>query len=242
MELKFLTLLSEEQIDYKLLLQKKLRRTKLRWYHTFLFLRTLSKLHKEIEVLRKLDPLKVEYSNECSVIKPDSIDLISYGAMIELQTLLQNPGDREVGDLIIEQIAISCYESHTKQKFDSDSEEFSNFRDFISEQDIVHMLGLHNWIHNQTQESIEKWNGLFEEVRVFDKDWDNAGGAQMKKFDVLNTIRKTCEAFNVNYYEALQMPYGLTQANCLSDATRYFIHDRMKDIIQARMEENQRNL
>jgi hypothetical protein len=235
MELKFLTLLSTEQVDYKVLLQEKLGRKKLRWYHSFLFLRTLTELTKEVEVLRNLDPEKVKESTNCTITRPESVEMISYGAMIELQTLFQNGGDRGIGELITEQIAICCYESHTKKPFDSDTEDFAQFRKLVSEQEIVSMLGLHNWIHEKVEQCIEKWNNLFKEVRVYNQDWDNAGGEQMNKFNVLNTIRKICESFNVTYYQALQMPYGLTQATSLSDATQYAIQDRMRIAIEARM-------
>lgn len=241
MELKFLTLLSEQEINYQVLLQKRLGKTKLRWYHTLLFIRTFRKLSKEIEVLRNLDPKKVEESPNCTIRRPEDIDSISYGAMVELQILFQNPGDRDIGELITEQIAISCYESHTKKDFDSDSEEFKKFRILVSEQDVVYMLGLHNWVHEQVEACIEKWNRLFKEVRTYDQDWDNAGGSAMDKFNILNTIKKICTSFNLTYYQALQVSYGLSQANSLSEATRYYIQDKMRIAIEARMKAKQQS-
>jgi len=235
MELKFLTLLSQEKVDYQVLLQERLGFTKARWYHTMYFIRSFNKLAKEVEVLRNLDPKKVEESEDCRVKRPDSIETISYGAMVELQILFQNPGEKEIGDLIADSISISCFEFHTKKEFDSDSEDYKVFRKFIEESDVVHMLGLYNWIDKQITDSSEKWDRLFKNVQVFDEDWDNAGGAMMDKFNVLNTIKKTCSSFNLDYYKSLQLPYGLVQANSLSDATRYFIQDKMRTAIEARM-------
>lgn len=235
MKLKFLTLLSKEDIDYKTILQERLGFTKARWYHTLYFIRSFKKLSEEVKELRNLDPKKVEESKDCRINKPENIESISYGAMVELQLLFQNPGEREIGELITESISLCCFESHTKKDFDSDSEDYKNFRKLIGEEDLIHMLGLYNWIDSSIIASTQKWNKLFQDVRVYDQDWDNAGGQMMDKFNVLTTVKKTCEAFNMDYYSALKLPYGLVQANSLSDATRYFIQDRMKSAIESRM-------
>lgn len=234
MELKFLTLLSQEKLNYEVLLRGKMGLKKVRWWHTMFFIRSFKKLTQEVEVLRDLNPKTVEESKDCIIKKPDSLDSISYGAMVELQTLLQNPGSRDIDVLITEQISIACYESHTKSKFDSDSEDFKNFKTFVSNQDLVHMLGLHNWIHKQYNECTEKWNSLFKGVQVHDQDWDNAGGSNMDKFSILNSIKKACSAFNLGYHEALLLPYGLVQANSLSDATLNSIRDKIRIAVEAR--------
>lgn len=242
MELRFLTLLSQEKVDYKVLLQERLGFTKARWYHTLYFIRSFKKLAKEVEVLRNLDPKKIEESEDCRIKRPEGIELISYGAMVELQILFQNPGEKEIGELITQSIAISCFETHTKKDFDSDSKDYKEFLELVSQEDLVHMLGLYNWVDTQIKASVEKWNKLFNNVRVFDEDWDNAGGSMMEKFDVLNTIKKTCLAFNLDYFRVLQLPYGLVQANSLSDATRYFIQDKMKTAIEVRMKSKRDSL
>lgn len=239
MELKFLTLISQEEVNYQVLLKERMGLKKVRWYHTMFFIKSFNKLTKEIEVLRKLDPKTIEESEDCPIKRPENIDSISYGAMVELQILLQNPSSKEIGELIIDQISISCYESHTKKEFDSDSEDFQAFKTLVSNQDLVKMLGLHNWIDKQYGECVEKWNSLFKNVQVHDQDWDNAGGAMMDKFNVLNSIRKSCSAFNLDYYKALQLPYGLVQASSLSDATQNFIREKMRVSIEARMKAKQ---
>jgi hypothetical protein len=241
MKLKFLTSLSKEKADYKEILEERLGLRKVRWYHVFYFIKSFKQMSKEIEVLRNLDPKKVEEQEDCKLIRPEKIDQLSYGAMVELQVLFQNPGDREIGELITMSIAICCYESHTKKEFDSDKDEFKRFVTHVGEQDLVHMLGLFNWIDREINASIEKWNKLFKRVEVHDQDWDNAGGSMMSNFDVLNTIKKTCSAFNVDYKGALQMSFGMVQANCLSDATRSFIQDKMRQNIEARMKAKQKS-
>lgn len=240
MKLKFLTSLSREEVDYVTILREIFKVKTLRWYHSFYFLKTLKKLSQEIEELRKLDPKEVEENPDCKIKRPESIDLIAFGAMIELQVLFQNPGEREIGELIIETIAFSCYESHTKKPFDSETKDFETFKKLVADSDLVHMLGLYAWIDKQINASVDKWNNLFSNVKVDDKDWDNAGGNMMQKFHIINSIKKICSDFNLTYYEALKFPYALAQASALSDSTRGFIQDRMRVIIQARMKSNQK--
>lgn len=235
MKLKFLTLLSKETVDYASLLSGHLGLKKVRWYHTLYFIRTFKNISKELEVLRNLEVKKLEESPDCFIKRPSSIDNIAYGAMVELQILFQNPGTKEIDELITDSITLSCYESHTKNPFDSDSEDFKLFKSLVSEQDLVHMMGLYNWIDKDINASLAKWNKLFSDVKVFDKDWDDAGGDLMNKFDILNTIRKSCTNFNLSYHEVLKMPYGLIQASSFSDATRYFIQDRIKTAVESRM-------
>jgi hypothetical protein len=238
-KLRLLTSLSSEKVDYLSILKETFKVEKLRWYHAIIFIKTCRKISKEVEQLRGIDPKKTEEHPDCKIKRPESIDMIAYGAMTELQVLFQNPGEKEIGELIIEVIALSCYESHTKKPFDSDSKDFKQFKEEVAESDLVHMLGLYAWIDKQITASVEKWNRLFNAVRVDDKDWDNAGGAMMEKFSILNTIKKVCADFNVDYHNALKFPYALVQANSYSDATKGYIQDRMRTIIEARMKAKQ---
>lgn len=235
MKLKFLTLLSQEKVEYKDLLDEILGLRKVRWYHTIYFMRAFRKLFGEVEVIRNLNPILVEESVDCKITRPKNLELISYGAMTELRALTSAPGDKEIGELIIETISLACFESHTKKPFDSDSIEYSNFKKLVSESDLVHMLGLHNWLNKENNESIEKWNGLFKQLEVHDEEWDNAGGSMMDKFNILNTIKKSCSAFNLSYHEVLKLPFALIQANSLSDATTYLIRDRMRVSVEGKL-------
>lgn len=237
MKIKFLTLLSKEEVDYTSLLVEILSLKKVRWYHTFYFIRTFKKIHREVEVFRNLDPLKIEEVKDCKIVRPKDLELIPYGAMVELRMLMQNPSKKEIGELIIETISIACYNSHTKsEEFDSDSDSYKEFVKLVSEQEVVSMLGLHNWIFSQNEKSIEKWNKLFTGVQVFDKDWDDAGGALMGKFDVLSTIKASCTDFNIDYKGAINLSFGLVQANTFSRMTSTFIQDKMRQTIQRRMQ------
>lgn len=235
MKLKFLAPLSEEKVNYREILKERLGLKKVRWYHAFYFLKTVRQLTVEIEALRNLNPKEVKEVEGCKIKRPGKIDQLPYGAMVELQVLFQNPGDRDICELITQCIAVACYHSHTDKDFDSDKKEFQDFIKHIGEQDLVSMLGLYNWIDREINASVAKWNQLFKQVEVHDQDWDNAGGHMMSKFDVLSTIEKTCLAFNVDYKGALQMSYGLVQANNLKNSTRAFIQDKMRQNLEIKM-------
>lgn len=240
MKLKFLTAISTEKIDYTTILREYFGVKNLRWYQTLNFIKVFNKLKAEVEQLRKLDPKTVEENPDCRIKRPESLEIIAFGSMVELQMLFSSPGERSIEELISQMIALTCYEAHTKNKFDSDVSEFHKFRKLVLDSDLTDMLGLYGWIDNQLNLTVKKWNDLFESVKVSDKHWDSAGGSMMSKFDVLNTIRRTCSDFNVNYYEALQMPYGILQASSLSDATKSFIQDNMRSALQTEMENKAR--
>jgi hypothetical protein len=235
MKLKFLTTLSQEKVDLSTVLRECLGVKKVRWYHTIYFIKTYKRLYREAERIRALDPKKITESSDCKIKRPTSIDSIAFGATVELQILFQNPGEREIGELMTETIALSCYESCTGKLFDSDTEDFKEFRELVANSDLEQMLGLYNWIDKNLNEAQEKWNTLFSNVRIYDQDWDNAGGRDMEKFSVLNTIKAACSDFNLDYYRVLQVPYNLIQASSLSKATQDFIQDKMRIAIEARM-------
>lgn len=235
MKLKFLTALSQEKVDFSIILRECLGVKKVRWYHTLYFIKVYKKLFRETEELRKLVPKEIPESPNCKIKRPESIESIAFGAMVELQILFQNPGEREVCELMIETISLSCYESHTKKPFDSETEDFKVFRELVSNSDLIQMLGLYNWIDKNFDETQEKWNTLFSGVKISDQDWDNAGGQMMDKFSVLNSIKAACRDFNLSYYDVLKLPFNLIQASSLSSATQNFIQDKMRAAIESKM-------
>jgi len=242
MKLRLLTPLSKENVDYTTILREYLGVKKVRWYQAFYFIKLVKEIQKESEEIRKLDPKSVEENPDCKILRPESIDEIAFGAMVELHTLFQNPGERDITELIIETISLSCFESHTKKPFDSDSQDFKKFRILVSDSDLIHMLGLYGWIDRTVNSSVDKWNKLFLQVQVHDQDYDNAGGKMMEKFDVLNTIKNTCSDLNLDYFRAIQLPNGLVKSLSLSRATQAYVQEQMRIIIEARFKSKNQSL
>lgn len=239
MKLKHLNAISKG-VDLKDILIEHLGVKKLRWYHTLYFMKISRQLILEAAVIQNLDPKKVEEDPNYKIIRPEAIDNIAFGAMVELQLLFSTPGDKEVGDLMIDMIALACFESHTKKPFDSDTEDFRSFKEELSESDLIGALGLFNWLDKAINESTELWNTVFKQVHVDNAEWDQAGGSMMDKFAMLNKVKSVCKDFNLDYYRSLQLPYNLVQSASLSNATANYIEDRMREVIESRMNQ-QRN-
>ena len=236
-KLKYLDVITAEKIDYSYLLRDICGIEKWRWYHTLYFLKSYKSIYRETMKLRQLDVTKPITFDEYEIKRPESIDLITYAAMIELNSLL-SPSvvtDREIGDLIAETITIACYSANNSEPFNSDSESYRDFKIRVENSDLVQMISLYQWINKSLEESIRVWNEEFSKVEISNPDYDQAGGARMRQFNVILTLQNTAKEFNVPYTEAWQVPYGMTQVSSLASATQAHIQHTMSQIIEDRM-------
>lgn len=235
-KLKHLDILSSEEVDYTSLMKDISIYSKWRFWKIFEFIKLFSTVRQEVELVRQTEVKEVSENSNCKILRPESINSIPFMAMIDLQALFDRGGEEKtIGNLIIETISIACFSSNNKQDYDSESIEFSNFRQQVANENIFDMLGLYNWLDQSIVESQLMWEEQFSEVEVTDKDYDNAGGRRMNKFNVLVTIKSICQDFNVPYKDALQMSYGITQANSLAKATQSHIQHLMSIAIEERM-------
>lgn len=236
-KLKHLDIIAEEKVNYFVLIKEVSGFDKWRFWKVFHFIKSFKKIHAQVTNLRNIDLKNITEFPDCEIKRPENIDLIPFTAMIELQLLFgnQNSPDREIGDLMTETIAMACFSSNYNIPFDSDSEYFRLFKERVGNSNMLHMIGLYKWIDSAVSESSKFWERSFFEVEVVDRDYELAGGAKMNQFNVLMTIKNTCNDFNVPYKEALQMPYGMTQANSLAKATQGHIQHIMSQSIEARM-------
>lgn len=243
-KLKHLDVISQEKVNYIELANIIGRFNRWKFWKVFKFIKSFKEMYAEIESFHKLDLNKIEESPNCKILRPESIDLIPFVAMVELQILFNSSDspDKEVGELITDTIAYSCYSSNRTVPFESDSKEFKEFREEVSNSDLLDMVGLYKWINKSVTESQRTWEILFQQVEVVDKDYEQAGGGRMSQFNVLMTIKNTCTDFNLPYKEALLLPYGMTQANSLAKATQTHIQHLMSKAIEERMRaERERN-
>lgn len=242
-KLKHLDIISKETVDYKELANIIGRFNKWKFWKVFKFIKSFKEMYVEIESFNTLDFTKIEEDPNCKIKRPESIDMIPFSAMVELQILFgsANSPDREIGELVIDTISYSCYDSNCTVPFDSDSEAFKNFREEVANSELLPMIGLYRWIDASVTESQENWSNSFNQVEVFDKDYEQAGGSRMSQFNILMTIKNTCTDFNLPYKEALLMPYGMTQANSLAKATQAHIQHLMSQAIEERMRAERNN-
>jgi len=207
------------------------------WFtRKFLFLRYFKKAFLITRELEDIDPLKVEWSENCKIKRPKSIDFISYRAMMELQMTINNISDEDdVIDLIAKVISISCYGENIEGNYNSNTELFKEFRDGVLSEPALHMFGLYNWIMKSIEESSEVWDKRFFSVEVVDEDYLKAGGSSMNQFNVINTVKSICQDFNLTYDEAWQMSYNLVQTNSYAKATANYIQDQMRILKEIKM-------
>lgn len=240
--MKHLDAISKEEINYNTLAKDLLKYNRWKLWRMFSFVKRMDELHKHITEVRSLDFTKIEESELCTINRPSELDEITLIAMLELQGLFDRDVEEiGIGELIIQTISIACFSANSSSKFDISSEEFTEFRNKVSESDLVYSMGLYQWINSAFNQSSQDWNKAFFEVEVINGEYDQAGGKMMEKFNVLATIKNTCQDFNMDYYSAMQIPYGIIQATGLMKATAGYVEHKMSEIAEARMRTERRN-
>jgi hypothetical protein len=235
LRLKHLDTILGEQQDHASIMMDVLG-YKNRWFNRKrVFVKYMRDCLEIVAQAQQIDPTKIEYSEECDIKKPKSIDSISYRAMLEIQSLTGNSSDKSMGEAITMIIATACYGANHKGDYDSESLLFKSFIHKVKNSPLLEMFGLYNWISDQVKESQDRWDRLFLEVYIEDEDYQLAGGNRMSQFNVINTIKSICQDFNVDYDAAWQMPYAVVQANSLSGATSGYIQTQMSRIKEEKM-------
>ncbi len=240
--LRHLDLISKPKVDLKAIFKDVLTYNRWKFWKIFAFIKQIRELTSIIEQYRNTDFKKILESDDCKIKRPDSIDDIPLIAMLELHDLFdRDVEETAVGELIIHTITIACFNSNSDKEFDLRSKDFKEFKRTVEDSDLLSSMGLYRWISEAIDESSKDWQKSFFNVEVIDKDYIQAGGEMMDKFNVLSTIQNTAKDFNVNYKEALQIPYGLTQASSLKSATIARIQENMTNIAETRMRSQRGN-
>lgn len=177
-----------------------------------------------IKEFLKLKADNIQYE-PCNIAIPTSIDNISFQNMMSLQAF--NSKGKTAGEVISEKIAIVCA--------DVNDISINELEKIVYNMPFKSAMGIYNWITKSLETSRNSWEKRFVSVSVPDKDYDQAGGHRMNQFNVINTIKNTCNDFNVTYKEAWQMSYSVLQTNSYSRATSGHIQHEMEKIKHARM-------
>ena len=166
--------------------------------------------------------IKYEYGD---IKLPSDIDNIPFQQMMTLQSFKTK--GLGIADIICKKIAIVCSDANKVNQ--------KSLEHRVSELPYKEAFGIMNWIRESQKESTIKWEKRFMSVRVDDKDYDLAGGQALDQFNVINTIKNTCNDFNVSYEEAWQMPFSVIQSNSYAKATAAHVQFKMEKIKEARM-------
>ena len=240
--MRHLKQLSAEKIDYPLLLKEINHWEKSIWKNNSVQTeKEFRKLLLAIKEITAVQPKNVEVNRECSIKLPNSIDDITFMAMLELEALLKSTNDASIEDLIVDVVTIVCFSANNTADYDSNSNTFKQFKTLVEHGYVLDILGLFNWINKAIDESAKFWNTKFLEVQVEDKDYEQAGGHRMANFNVIATIRAICSDFNRTDDQAWQLSYAIVQTNSLSKATATHVEYSMSKIKETAMRAKQRH-
>ena len=235
---KHFNLVLEKEVDFSKVMVEVFGYKNTWFNRIFRFRRMFKKMYQPIVDLRKLDISVMEYSKDCTIKLPKKVDSLSFQCRLEMGNISENEGTPE--DKIIDMVALGCYSTQHQVKFNSDGKLFKEFRQYVSDQPLIHIMGLYNYIREGLRESDELWNKLFSEMNVIDPDYEEAGGpAVLGRFSLIKTIKKVQADFSKSYEEAFLVQYSLVQMNNLQSASESWLQNRMTQIKERRFK-NQR--
>lgn len=201
------------------------------------FFRAFRQADKLVRELNQLNIEDLEYK-EGRIKKPVSVDHIPFIGRMELESLFESDFPHHMH--VATTIAIVCSKEHMKGGFDSSTNRFDWFRKEILNEPLTDMLALYKKIEGELRDSNKFWGDKFQEVESIDPDMIMAGGQMLSRFNVIELISKSCEAFNVEEKDAWQLSYLKVMSKSLSDATRGKVQEQLSKIKQKKMEAKSR--
>ena len=234
-KLKHLNDIANEDINYKELMAE-LIGYRDNWYNRlYHFIKSYKKIQTLVTIISGLRLANIKLNPKCEIKLPEHIDFITFSAMMKVQMLITNPGERNTPELICELISLVCFSANSKSDFDTDSLPYIGFKNRVWNSSLIDTVGLYNHINRELVTSTKKWQELFMSVEVTDKDYDEAGGQRMNQFNVITTIERLCQAFNYTEEQAWQVSYALSQTHSYKNATYSHIQNEMTLIKERKM-------
>ena len=235
-KLKHLELISSKELDYKTIMTD-IFEYKNHWLDRKLLFRIkATKAINTINEILSIDTNDIELLKLSKINYPKDIDLISFQARLEISTTFEKT-DLSLHEKISKIIALACFETTHKVKFDSSTDLFNKFREAILNQPVINMLALFEYLKHSIKESSKKWDQLFSQMQVKDPDYEEAGGpAILSRFNLLKSQKKLIQDFSISdYKESFLIPYVLVQWNNLEAASESYIQRRMSEIKERKM-------
>lgn len=168
----------------------------------------------------------------CEIKIPSNVENIPFSAWLSAQSILASES-RTPAESIRDLIASVCYDANDIKE--------DELKEIVMEVSFRDAMGIYNWIKKSIRASQLEWEKRFLSVYVADKDYDQAGGHVMNQFNVITTIKNTCNDFNIPYEEAWLLPYSVVQTNSYAKATQAHVQSKMEDIKTARMKAQRKN-
>ena len=198
------------------------------FFNRFRFRDTFFVMRYNLIEFLNTDPRTIEYELG-ELILPSSFENISFKNMVSLKML---SSDLPINETIIETIILVCVEENGNDE--------KSFRNVVENLSFNYAMGLFNKITKDLNKSSRDWEKKFMYVEVIDRDWDEAGGGDLKIFDTIKTIKTTCQDFNVTYEESWKMPYSVIQTNNYEKAYSNFVQDKLRQIKERKMKQSRK--
>lgn len=204
------------------------------------FLNTFKTMMRIIKEVRRREHTTYKLNEDSPINSPDSVDEISYLAMLNLQGAIKQDSDSSIAQYISNVISIVTYTSTTGNDYKPDSEDFLNFKESIKEESMSDMIGLYNWTLEDFKRSNKDWGDRFFSVEVVDKDYDRAGGQELSQFNVINTVKTLCADFNTPEKDVWNFSYAMVMTNSYSKAYSTYITENIKKFKEAEIKKNRK--
>ena len=195
---------------------------------TKFFVKNFLKIKTIVAELENLDFETIPLNKESHIKSADSIDDISYLAMLNLRGAIDNSSELSMSNYIANVISIATYGENRFSKYKPNSKSFKNYLDSVMNANMFDMIGLYMHILRDLESTSKEWNERFMSVEVIDKDLEAAGGAGLQQFNVVNTIKALCNDFNVTHDAAMYISYSLVMTNNYSKAYAGFIQENIR--------------
>ena len=205
------------------------------------FLKNFMKMRSIVDELGSIDYSETELRDDLFIKNPQTVDSISYLAMLNLQQAVSEEDEISYSNKIAKVIAIATFETNNSSNYMPDSNSYNNYERVILNQSLFDMIALYSWILEDVKKTSKDWTDRFFSVEVIDKDYDKHGGAGMSQFNVVNTVIGICSNFNVSEKDAWHISYSLVMSNNYSKAYSNWIQKNIQVSKEAEIRSKQKN-
>ncbi len=204
------------------------------------FMKNFMKIKQIVNDINKISLQDVKLNENSFIKRPSTVDEIPYVLMLNLQNYVSTTKvDENLSAHMAKVIALVTYESNRETLYKPNSKIYIEYEKSLLNQPLFDMFPLYNWIMADLKKTSEEWEDRFFSVEVIDEDYERHGGAGMKQFNVVNTLRSICEDFNYSEKEAWYVSYHLVMTNNYSKAYSSWITKNIQVAKEAEMKRKQ---
>ena len=222
------TILDKEKTDYATLMVDVLGYKNSRIGKAKFFVKNFLKMKKVLEDIEEVDFENIPLNERSHIKKSSSINDIPYLAMLNLRGMVENESSLSMSNYIAKIIAIATYSENRTSLYKPESKSFNNYVNNLMNVNLFDMIALYVHITKDLKKTSKEWDERFMSVEVKDEYLENAGGAGLAQFNVVNTIKGICQDFNITHDDAMYVSYSLVMTSAYSKAYSGFVQDNIR--------------